>query len=76
MNRLVTFAHPFRLPGMDADHVAGTFTVNVEEEQLDVVWDARRTTTTILLPAGAAIEAWPVSADDLNAALKADADIG
>ena len=69
----VAFSHPFRLPGMDRPQAAGTFDVLAEKHELDVWWPAYRTTMTIMLPQGAAMEAWPVSRADLDAALAADA---
>jgi hypothetical protein len=69
----VTFVHPFLLPGMDRSHQPGTFELVTEQHELDVVWVAHRTTITILLPSGAAIEAYPVTRGDLDAALSADA---
>jgi hypothetical protein len=69
----VTFYRPFRLPSMDQIHGPGTFDVVVEQETLDLVWTAYRLSTTILLPRGGAIEAWPVSEAELSAALAADA---
>lgn len=69
----VTFAHPFMLPGMDRLHDPGTFKLVTEQHELDVVWPAHRTTITVLLPCGGALEAYPVTRDDLDAALRADA---
>jgi len=69
----VTFAHPFQLPGMTGLHKAGTFELLTEQHELDVVWSAHRTTISIRLPSGAAIEAYPVTRGDLDAALAADA---
>jgi hypothetical protein len=69
----VTFAHAFLLPGMDRRHEPGTFRLGTEQHELDVVWPAHRTAITIFLPSGAAIEAYPVTRDDLDAALAADA---
>ena len=68
----VVFTRPFSLPGMDALHAPGTFDVVVEREPLDVPWPAFRLTTTIMLSAGNAIEAWTVLQADLDAALLAD----
>jgi len=68
----VTFLHSFCLPGMETPHEAGTFEVVGEREELDVWWPAYRVTMTIKLPVGAAIEAYPVTRADLDAALSAD----
>ena len=68
----VTFTRPFRLPGMEEDHAPGTFRVTVERTEFDVPWPAYRSATTILLPAGNAIESWAVGRSDLDALLIAD----
>ena len=68
----VVFVRPFRLPGMDQDHAAGTFRVTVERSELDVPWPAYRSSLTILLPAGNAVESWPITQADLDAALLRD----
>ena len=68
----VVFTRPFTLPGMDGVHPPGRFDVVVEREPLDVPFPAFRLTTTIMLSAGNAIEAWPVLQADLDAALLAD----
>jgi hypothetical protein len=68
----VTFSRPFLLPGMDKPHAAGTFDVLTEQHELDVWWPAYKLTMTIMLPYGAAMEAWPVNRADLDGALAAD----
>jgi hypothetical protein len=68
----VTFVHPFLLPGMDKPHAEGAFELASEQEELDVWWPAYRVTMTIGLPVGAAIETYPVTRDDLDAALRTD----
>ncbi len=72
LSRRVVFTRPFILPGMDRPHAPGTFDVVVEREALDVPFPAFRLTTTILLSAGNAVEAWPVLQADLAAALAVD----
>jgi len=69
----VTFLHPFLLPGMEGPHQAGTFSLTTELSELDVWWPAYRSAMTIMLPVSAAIEAYPVTRSDLDAALAADA---
>ncbi|MFC3704289.1 hypothetical protein ACFOOL_05920 [Devosia honganensis] len=71
-NRTVTFLLPFKLPGMQEPHMAGTFEILAEEEQLDVMWDAHRTTLSILLRYPGRTEALPVTAGDLEEAILND----
>jgi hypothetical protein len=73
----VTFRRPFALNGMDA-LPAGTYTVETEEEQLDVSFPAyRRTATFMVLPCSSdgAMESQMVTIDplELAAALATDA---
>lgn len=70
--RLVTYRFPFQLPGMDKPHDPGTFEVLVEEEQLDVVWQASRSWLAILLTYPGRMEAMPVTADALEASILQD----
>lgn len=70
--RKVTFKHPFQVPGMDVRQLPGTFDVAVETVELDVPWAAHRTSLTLLLPAGAHIEAWPISGEELDRLLAHD----
>jgi hypothetical protein len=70
----VSFSAPFTLPGLGRDYPAGSYRVDVDEEQLEVSFEAfRRVATTIMLASGATTEAWPVDPLDLTAALDADA---
>jgi hypothetical protein len=69
----VTFRHPFTLPGLGGPHRPGTFEVRVRRERLDVSWAAFVLTRTILLPEGGSIEALEVRTEDLETALKMDA---
>jgi hypothetical protein len=70
----VSFARPFTLPGLDRDYPAGSYTVQADDEQLDLSFTAsRRVTTTILLASGAMRQAWSVKQADLDAALVRDA---
>ena len=71
---LVTFAAPFTLPGLGRAYPAGTYRVEVDEEQLEVSFEAfRRVATTIILSDGGSTQAWPVDPLDLEAALRNDA---
>lgn len=72
----VTFDHPFRIPGMDRDHPAGTFELRISREPLDVSWEAYHETVTLMLASGGLVEAWNVNAAELEAALARDASAG
>lgn len=70
----VTFSSPFTLPGLDRSYPPGDYTIEVDDEQLDLSFAAsRRVSTTIVLRAGAMTQVWPVQPADLDAALAADA---
>ena len=69
---LVTFRHPFTLPGLEAPQGPGTFEVHVRRELLDVSWTAHLLTRTIMLPNRGGVEALEVRADDLAEALRLD----
>ena len=70
----VTFGSPFTLPGLDRSYPAGSYTVETDDEQLDLSFAAsRRVATTIMLRAGPMVQAWLVKPTDLDAALAADA---
>jgi hypothetical protein len=79
-SRPVTFAKPFRLPGMTAPHAPGTFEARETREALEpplgldlsFPWTAFRTTTMLMIPAGGGLEAWPVTGDELQALLAQD----
>ena len=73
-SRTVTFRAPFTLPGLDRLYPAGSYQVNVDEEQLDLSFAAfRRVATTIMLVSGRMTQAWPVTPVDLEAAIASDA---
>ena len=69
----VTFRQPFLLPGMDTPHAPGTFEVLRSKEALDVVWEAYRVSTRIILTNGPRTEMLDVDAAALEAALAQDA---
>ncbi|MBP1844602.1 hypothetical protein J2046_002861 [Rhizobium petrolearium] len=69
----VIFHNSFRLPGMDRDHPPGVFEVQITEEPLNLTWEAYHRTMTLMLTSGGIIEAIDVTAEDLEAALAADA---
>jgi hypothetical protein len=68
----VTFTRPFILPGMDTPHAPGTFEVLRSKEALDVVWEAYRVSTRLMLTDGPRTEMLDVNAADLEAALADD----
>ena len=72
MARTVTFDHPFRLPGMEMPHAAGTFELHEESEALDVSFPAYRTALTVKIPNAGGYEAWPISAAELDRILAED----
>jgi hypothetical protein len=76
----VTFSHPFMLASFDAAQPAGTYSVVIEEEEiLGVSFPAyRRTSMTIQIPAdrtSSASQTYPVSSEELEAALEADVNL-
>jgi hypothetical protein len=75
-SRQVTFVKPFRLAGLEAVQPPGTYTVSVEEEQLDVHsfigW--RQISATLQLAADGATEHVAIDVNDLREALLRDTD--
>ena len=49
-----------------------SFELRVDEEPVDVVWDAYTTRMTLMLGSKGHVQAWPITAADLEAALAAD----
>ena len=70
----VTFRRPFVLTGFEAVQVAGTYTVETDEEMIDAlscpVW--RRTGTTLHLHRAGATEFVPIDPEELSRALLRD----
>ena len=73
-SRTITFRFPFTLPGMAEPHAPGTFEVMTDEEQLDVMWDARRSSTRVMFVYPGRVEAFQVNAHDLEEAIALDQD--
>jgi hypothetical protein len=75
-SRQVTFVKPFRLAGLEAVQPPGTYSVSVEEEQLDVHsfigW--RQISATLQLAADGATEHVAIDVNDLREALLRDTD--
>ncbi len=74
ITRSITFNHPFRLPGMQENHQAGTFDLVIEEIALDVSWEAYRRSCVLMLIDGGTTSAQPVFLADVEGALRADHD--
>ena len=77
----VTFAHPFSLRGVEGTFPAGTYAVEITEEQLNrlTIVAHRRTKTTIEVPSNwlhNARQLVEIEPADLDAALAADAEKG
>ena len=70
----ITFRWPFRLSGAEGLQPAGSYTLTVDEERLDTLsvdaW--RRTSATLYVPQGGAIDHAAISKEDLQAALARD----
>ena len=75
-SKQVTFVKPFRLTGMEESQPPGTYTLRMEEEQLDVRsfvgW--RQIAATLQLTANGATEHVAVDMQDLREALLRDSD--
>ncbi len=71
-SRMVTFEFAFILPGMSEPHRPGTFEVQIDEERLDVSWEAYRTSARFMLSYPGRVEALAVTGHDLEAALLRD----
>lgn len=54
---------------MTVPHPPGTFDLQIDEEPLDVVWEANHRTMTLILTSNGLIEAWPVSEEELDKAM-------
>lgn len=75
---IVTFAHPFLIPGYEGELPAGSYEVIVEEELLEgLSFEAYRRTASFLLVTGRGGQAGetemrPIESRDLDAALARD----
>jgi hypothetical protein len=68
----VTFTRPFMLPGLDAPHQPGTFELRETREPFDVMHDAYRTISRIVLVDGGKTEVIEVAMGELEYALALD----
>ncbi|MBA8801101.1 hypothetical protein FHW77_004856 [Agrobacterium sp. RC10-4-1] len=65
----VTIVRPFQLAGMTRPHPPGTFELWIDEEPLDVMWEAYHKTMTLILTSNGLIEAWPITEEELERTL-------
>ncbi|MGO4353012.1 hypothetical protein AB4Z25_13970 [Rhizobium sp. RAF36] len=65
----ISITRPFQLAGMAKPHPAGTFDLRIDEEPIDVMWEAYHRTMTLILKSNGLIEAWPISEEDLEKVL-------
>jgi hypothetical protein len=78
---LVTFLHPFSLPGVEEQQGPGTYAIETVEETIDGLSFVayRRLSTTIVLPSprygNASRQAVTIDPLDLEAAMKRDAEL-
>ncbi len=78
-SKTVTFAHAFRLGGVDGEHPAGNYTVETDEEQIDAASMVayRRMATWIRLPLPSRVvgssQTVMIDPAELDAALARDA---
>ena len=72
----VTFSKPFRLAGFDGVQPPGTYTVSVEEEQLDALLSVgwRQTAATLHLTHGGTTGYFAIGMQELRDALLRDTD--
>jgi hypothetical protein len=72
--KTVTFAHPFRLGGVDGVQLPGTYPVDTDEEPIDnstrLAW--RRVATTITVERDGAAQVYRIDPVDLEASLLRD----
>lgn len=71
---VVTFSHPFELPGLDAPQAPGTFDMDIDNERIDGGHSVvrRHVATYIYLPTTAGRRMVLVAPADLAAALDRD----
>lgn len=72
--KLVTFAKPFQLAGFDSVQPPGTYTISLEEEQLDALSSVgwRQIAATLYLRRGGPSECVAINMQDLRNALLRD----
>ncbi|MCO5733106.1 hypothetical protein [Rhizobium sp. SSA_523] len=68
----ITFRNAFLLPGMEKPHAPGIFDLQVDEEPLDVMWEAYHRRLTLMLTYGSRVEALSVTEAVLDEALLQD----
>lgn len=65
----VNIVRPFQLPGMVKPHPPGIFDLQIDEDPIDVTWEAYHTTMTLILTSDGLSEAWPVSKEEFDRTL-------
>jgi hypothetical protein len=65
----ITSVWPFQLPGMAHPHPSGVFDLQIDEEPIDVTWEAYQTTMTLLISSNGCTKAWPVSGEEFEKVL-------
>ena len=76
-SRIVTFAHPFQLTGIDDWQPPGDYRIDTDEEQINgltfLAW--RRVATTIAIVRDGSTEIYRIDPADLERCLVCDADL-
>ncbi len=65
----INIGRPFQLPGMARPHAPGVFELQIDEEPIDVTWEAYHSTMTLILSSDGLIEAWPISKEEFERTL-------
>jgi len=67
--KTITVTRQFQLPGMAQPHPPGVFELQIDEDPIDVTWEAYHRTMTLLISSNGRTEAWPVSQEELDKTL-------
>lgn len=62
----ITIPQPFQLAGMREPHAPGTFELQIDEDPIDVVWEAYHRTMTLILSSHGLTEMWPMSDEEIH----------
>jgi hypothetical protein len=71
-SRNVLFEHAFILPGMSGPLPGGIYELRIEEEQLDLMWEAYHTRMALVVALPGGEEQWPITTETLEALLAFD----
>lgn len=66
ITKSITILQPFQLAGMREPHAPGTFELQIDEDPIDVVWEAYHRTMTLILSSNGLTEMWPMSDEELQ----------